>query len=178
MENTAAGRGSDLPTILTLFKHDPKSRSANIFSGAEFGPDSGTNLFTSQSSAQMGIGPRVPTLHRHAQFYSLATKLCITARLSLALYRIASRDTPINTNRHSIQGTCFKVSGVCACVLSLPLDRSAARNPPTKIDTAHKVYVSESQVCSYFRISPQEVVTQSQRATGHQNRNNIQMAKQ
>ena len=36
MGNTPTGCADDLPTILIIFKNDPKSRSVNIFLAADF----------------------------------------------------------------------------------------------------------------------------------------------
>ena len=41
MENTPRGHADDLPTILGIFKNDPKSRSVNIFfQRLDFAPNS------------------------------------------------------------------------------------------------------------------------------------------
>ena len=45
MEDTPAGRADDLPTILGIFKNDPKSRSVNIFQQLNFDPNSIKNIY-------------------------------------------------------------------------------------------------------------------------------------
>ena len=53
MENTPTGRADDLPTILGIFKNDPKSRSVNnSLQQLDFDPNSVQDFFTSQSFAQ------------------------------------------------------------------------------------------------------------------------------
>ena len=56
MENTPTRHGSDLPTILRIFKNDRKSRSVNNFlQPLDLDPNRIKDLFTSQSSAQVSI---------------------------------------------------------------------------------------------------------------------------
>ena len=58
MENTPKGCADGLPTILGIFKNEPKSRSVNILFSGQILPLTVYKLFfASQSSAQVIIYP-------------------------------------------------------------------------------------------------------------------------
>ena len=48
MENTPTGHADDLPTILGIFKNDPKSRSVNIFFSGWILPPNSTGKLLKQ----------------------------------------------------------------------------------------------------------------------------------